>query len=106
MDADVLAHVSEPVGRSEVLIVDPTNPLRRKNLETARCVELHCQVVEEGELVYRFPSLEEIRNHRRHQLAHLHESYKRLHRPHEYKVGLTETLWQEKEDMILLADRE
>jgi len=36
MDADVLAHVSEPIGRSEVLIVDPTNPLRRKNLRGGR----------------------------------------------------------------------
>jgi hypothetical protein len=30
----------------------------------------------------------------------LHESYKRLTNPHEYKVGLTQKLWNLKEQMI------
>jgi nicotinate phosphoribosyltransferase len=56
--------------------------------------------VESGRLVCEFPSLEQIRNHRKEQLAHLHESHKRLHNPHEYKVGLTYALWQQKEQML------
>ena len=56
--------------------------------------------MESGQIVYEFPSLEQIRNHRKEQLAQLHESHKRLHNPHEYKVGLTHTLWQQKEQML------
>jgi nicotinate phosphoribosyltransferase len=103
MVADALAHDAETPGHRGVLIVDPANPLRRKNLNPDRCVDLQQQIVEAGELVYSFPSLESIRRHRKDQLAHLHESYKRLRRPHEYKVGLTETLWREKESMISLV---
>ena len=53
-----------------------------------------------GNIVYKFPSIEQIRARRKDQLAHLHESHRRLHNPHEYKVGLTETLWKEKEQML------
>jgi nicotinate phosphoribosyltransferase len=100
MDADALAEESEDVASCEVLIVDPNNPLRRKRLNSERRTELLKPVVEVGKIVYEFPSLKQIRKHRIEQLAHLHESHKRLHNPHEYKVGLTYALWQQKEQML------
>ncbi len=100
MDADALADDSEDLSSREVMIVDPNNPLRRKKLNSEIRVALLNQIVKSGQVVYRFPSLEEIRSHRKKQLAELHESYKRLHNPHEYKVGLTYRLWQQKERMI------
>ena len=55
---------------------------------------------EAGEPVYEFPTLEQIRAHRKKQLMELHESYKRLTNPHEYKAGLTQKLWNLKKQMI------
>ncbi len=101
MEADALAERSEDISRGGVLIIDPNNPLRRKELSMAPCADLLEEVVRAGELVYRFPRLHEIRDRRKQQLAHLHESYKRLVNPHEYKVGVTLKLWQTKEQMIL-----
>ncbi len=100
MDADALADNSEDLSTCGVLIIDPNNPLRRKKLNSGQRVELLRQIVKAGQLVYEFPSLEQIRLHRKDQLVHLHESHKRLHNPHEYKVGLTHTLWQQKEHML------
>jgi nicotinate phosphoribosyltransferase len=100
MDADALADNSEDLNAREILIVDPNNPLRRKKLNSGMRVELLSHIVKSGQITYQFPSLEEIRNHRKEQLAQLHETYKRLHNPHEYKVGLTHTLWQQKEHML------
>lgn len=100
MDADALADGSEDLDTQEILIVDPNNPLRRKKLNSGTRVELLRQIVKSGEVVYSFPSLEEIRNHRKKQLAQLHETYRRLHNPHEYKVGLTYRLWRQKERML------
>ena len=100
MEADALADNSEDVTGHGVLIVDPNNPLRRKKLNTGERVELLRQIVKAGEVVYEFPSLEQIRDHRKDQLAHLHRTHKRLNNPHEYKVGLTHALWQQKEQMI------
>jgi nicotinate phosphoribosyltransferase len=100
MDADALADESEDLNVHEILIVDPNNPLRRKKLNSGTRVELLRTVVERGQIVYEFPPLERIRSHRKEQLAQLHESYKRLHNPHEYKVGLSHKLWQMKEQML------
>jgi nicotinate phosphoribosyltransferase len=100
MDADALADISEELDKSEVLIVDPNNPLRRKRINSGQRVELLIPIVQTGNIVYEFPELESIRNYRKEQLAHLHESHRRLHNPHEYKVGLTHRLWQRKEQML------
>lgn len=100
MEADALADNSEDLSRHGILIVDPNNPLRRKKLNSGPRVELLVPVVKEGEVVYDFPALGDIREHRKDQLVHLHESHKRLNNPHEYKVGLTHLLWQQKEQML------
>ena len=100
MEADALAEDSEDISTGEVRIIDPANPLRRTTLRSERRVELMIPVVAAGEPVYEFPSLEQIRARRKSQLTELHESYKRLTNPHEYKVGLTQELWNLKERMI------
>ena len=100
MEADALAADSEDINTCGVLIVDPNNPLRRKKLDSAQRAELLQPIVKTGRIVYPFPSIEQIRNHRKADLARLHESHKRLHNPHEYKVGLTHALWQQKEQML------
>jgi nicotinate phosphoribosyltransferase len=100
MEADAMADNSEDLNKGEVVIIDPNNPLRRKKLNSGRRLDLLVPIVNSGRIVYEFPSLEQIRNHRKEQLAHLHETHRRLYNPHEYKVGLTHMLWQQKEHMI------
>jgi nicotinate phosphoribosyltransferase len=100
MEADAIAHISEDLDTGPVVIVDPNNPLRRKRLENANRIPLLREVVRCGDRVYDFPSLEQIRRRRTEQLAQLHESYRRLRNPHEYKVGLTRVLWHEKEKLL------
>jgi nicotinate phosphoribosyltransferase len=106
MEADALAEDSEDISTGEVLIVDPGNPLRRATIRSERRVELLVPVVAAGEPVYEFPSIEQIRAHRKNQLTELHDSYKRLTNPHEYKVGLTQKLWNLKEQMIHTVSQE
>jgi nicotinate phosphoribosyltransferase len=100
MEADAIAHVSEDLNQGPVVIVDPNNPLRRKRLENSNRTPLLREVVRCGALVYDFPSLERIRRRRTEQFAQLHETYRRLRNPHEYKVGLTQALWRQKERML------
>ncbi len=103
MEADALAGNSEDLSVHEVLVVDPNNPSRSKRLNSTQREELLRPIVSSGKSIYEFPSLEQIRNRRKEQLAHLHESHKRLHNPHEYLVGLTHMLWKQKEQMIVQA---
>lgn len=100
MEADALASPGECLGDEGILIVDPSNPVRRKTVRPAARVELLQDFVIDGQIVCDLPPLEAIRDRRREQLDSLHESYRRLHNPHEYKVGLTLLLWQQKEQML------
>jgi nicotinate phosphoribosyltransferase len=100
MEADALCEDSEDLSDGEVMIVDPNNSLRRKKLISTRREELLHAIVESGKIVYDFPFLDQIRNHMKNQLSQLHESYRRIHNPHEYKVGLTQKLWLQKEQML------
>ncbi len=100
MEADAVAGWAEDVGKGEVQIIDPINPLRRKSLARAERIDLLQPIVTEGRPVCCYPSLEAIRERRREQLDRLHESHRRLHNPHEYKVGLTSAMWQLKERML------
>lgn len=100
MEADALADDTEDWTAREVLIVDPSNPLRSKKLTSAKRSALLKPIVESGKVVYAFPTLEQIRDHRKEELSRLHETYKRLRNPHEYKVGLTQALWRKKEEML------
>ena len=101
MEADAIAHVSEDLDTGPVVIVDPNNPLRKKRLDNPNRTPLLREVVKCGAFVYDFPSLDQVRCRRTEQLAQLHESYRRLRNPHEYKVGLTQALWRQKERMLI-----
>ncbi|NWG14046.1 MAG: nicotinate phosphoribosyltransferase [Acidobacteria bacterium] len=100
MEADAITAATEDVSNGPVVIVDPNNPLRRKRLTGPSRVALLKEIVKRGEVVYDFPALDRVRERRKDQLAHLHESHRRLHNPHEYKVGLTQSLWSQKEKML------
>jgi nicotinate phosphoribosyltransferase len=100
MQADAIAHVSERMEAGPVVIVDPNNPLRRKRLTDSSRVALLRDIVRDGQVVYDFPPMEKLRQRRSDQLSLLHESHRRLHNPHEYKVGLTQALWRQKEQML------
>jgi nicotinate phosphoribosyltransferase len=104
MEADALADISEGIDANGILIVDPNNPLRQKRINYKRHAELLNTIVKSGELTQEFPSLEQIRERRKEQLTQLHATYKRLFNPHEYKVGLTHKLWQQKERCRLTID--
>jgi nicotinate phosphoribosyltransferase len=99
MEADVLADASEDLRAGETLIVDLNDPLHQEKLDSDRREELLVPIVESGEIVYSFPSLGQIRNHRQQQLSRLHERHRRIRDPHKYKVGLTQKLWLLKERM-------
>jgi nicotinate phosphoribosyltransferase len=57
-------------------------------------------ILEEGNIVYEFPSLESIREQRQADIDRLDVGVKRLINPHIYHVSLTNRLWQLKTELI------
>jgi len=58
------------------------------------------EIVKNGNLIYKFPTIEEIRANTKKNLEKLTAEYKRLINPHIYPVGISERLKRLKEEMI------
>ncbi|MCX7911263.1 MAG: nicotinate phosphoribosyltransferase, partial [Endomicrobia bacterium] len=63
------------------------------------------QIVKNGNLVYSFPLLKEVRIKTKKNLQYLPPEYKRLINPHIYPVGISENLKKLKEKLSLKIKR-
>ncbi len=95
------AVIGPPRGRATVL-VDPADPTRRKRLDDACTSEdLLVPVLREGQVTYKGPALDQIRERTGEQIDLLHPSIRRFLNPHEYPVGLERRLHEKRESLIL-----
>jgi nicotinate phosphoribosyltransferase len=91
----------EPASRH---IVDPMNPLRRRDIDpAAEYEELLVPVLRDGQAVYQTPPITEIRSRAKTQLEAFHPGVRRFMNPHEYPVGLEKNLQNVKEQLVLAA---
>ncbi len=61
---------------------------------------LWVSILQEGNLVYELPALDEIRKQRQADLKRLDSGVRRLLNPHIYHVSLSPNLWQLKQRLI------
>ena len=99
--ADYICLSDETVDDSKPLeICDPIARWKRKTMENFRAVELLVPIFKNGELVYKQPSLKEIKKECAYQVSTLWPEVKRFDNPHEYYVDLSEKLMSLKDDML------
>ncbi len=104
--ADQICVWDEKIDENQELeIFDPNATWKRKSISGFYVKELQQPIFKNGELVYRLPSLTEIRNYCQEQIDTLWEEVKRFENPHSYIVDLSWKLWYIKED-LLFANRE
>lgn len=102
--ADLLALADEDFSSGKPLeIFDPENTWKRMTLCDYRVRQLLVPVFENGELVYNSPALSEIAAYAKQEMETFWDEYKRLNRPHRYKVDLSQKLYDLK--LQLLANR-
>jgi nicotinate phosphoribosyltransferase len=89
---------------TDVVVVDPLDPTRRKRIASGTASEdLLVPVMREGRRVYGPPDPLEARARTRAQLARLHLGIKRFVHPHQYPVGLSLELFELKTRLVLEA---
>lgn len=99
--ADLICVHDEVLDTSKPLeLFDPAATWKRKVMTDYSAKELMVKVIEGGELVYKLPSLQEIREHCSNELDTLWEEVKRFANPHQYYVDLSQQLWDIKNDLI------
>ncbi len=82
-------------------ILDPLDPTKKKTFEKGlKSHDLLRPIFRKGECIYKSPQLSEIRDKMISQLPHFHSGLKRFLFPHQYPVGLEESLYQNKVSII------
>ena len=81
-------------------IFDPNAVWKRKVLENYEAKELLVQIFDKGELVYKEPEIEEIRQTCRDQVDTLWGEMLRFENPQIYYVDLSKPLWNLKHDLL------
>ena len=102
--ADMIALEEEDYTTGEPIeMFDPINTWKRMMLCEYEARKLLIPVFEDGELVYDLPALSEIAAYSKQELESFWDEYRRLTRPHRYKVDLSAKLYELKHS--LLANR-
>ncbi len=102
--ADLLSLDDEdPRRMARIRLHHPTEYTTYRTLERDQVSEIEpllVDVLRQGQLVYDFPSIEEMRERRRADVERLDSGVRRLINPHIYHVSLTEQLWDLKQGLI------
>ena len=100
-EADVIFLRGEKIDTSKPLVLThPTERWKKTTYENYEIRTLQVEVIKGGKLVYDMPSLKEIKAYAKLELESFWDEYKRLDRPHLYKVDLSDGLYELKKDML------
>ena len=99
--ADLITLHDEPApGAGPLELFDPDATWKRKTFTDFTARELLVPVFRGGELVYRLPSITEIRDYCAQQVDLLWDEVKRFENPHNYYVDLSQKLWDIKQELL------
>lgn len=99
--ADAVFDINTEIGQKGCWILDPLDATREKYLpEGTPYRDLLVPIFQAGKLIYKSPPLAEIRENTVRQLSGFHEGIKRFINPHQYVVGMEQSLYQLKVDLI------
>lgn len=99
--ADLIALKEENFDGLETLeIFHPDFTWKRKTITDFYVKELAVDVIKDGKLVYKSPSVKEIAKYHKECYAQFWNEYKRLLNPHIYKVDLSQKLYNLKQKLL------
>ncbi|MCL2323852.1 MAG: nicotinate phosphoribosyltransferase [Oscillospiraceae bacterium] len=100
--ADLIALYDEEIDfSSPIEIFDPVYTWKRKKITDYYVKDLLVKVFDNGNLIYKSPSVQEIASYSKKELGKLWPEILRLENPHIYYVDLSEKLWNVKNDMLM-----
>lgn len=98
--ADIMTRQNEKINSTELLIVSPTDMLKRTTINNFSLVKLQKPIFISGKLVYDDSSIMEKRDYCNKQMTTLYPEVKRIEKPHRYFVDGTEEYVNFKNEMI------
>lgn len=99
--ADLIMLEGETIDETKPLtIFDPIDTWKKMSISNFYTKELLKPIFVDGKQVYQSPSLLEIQEKATKELSHFWEEYKRIEKPHIYKVDLSQELYDLKTSML------
>ncbi len=98
--ADVIALKEEKIPEDKYTIFHPIHTWKRRTLKNYYKKKLLTQIYDKGKLIYKLPSLEEIKEKKESEIDAFWEEMTRLDNPSEYIVDLSENLWKVKDELL------
>ncbi|MGD6969333.1 nicotinate phosphoribosyltransferase [Rossellomorea vietnamensis] len=86
----------KPQEQDRIKMFHPVHTFISKFVTNFEAKDLHIDVFKDGQLVYKLPSLQEIRAYLEESIDLLWDEYKRLMNPEDYPVDLSEKCWNNK----------
>lgn len=101
-EADFIALRNEGVidESKPLVLTHPTERWKKITFENYSLRLLQVDVIKDGKLVYKLPTLNEIKEYASKELESFWDEYKRLDKPHVYKVDLSDGLYELKKTML------
>ena len=100
-EADFICLRDEEFDDSKPLVLThPTERWKKITFTNYVLRPLHVDVIKNGKLVYDLPKLKEIKQYAQSELNSFWDEYKRLDKPHLYKVDLSDGLFELKKNML------
>ncbi|EON76637.1 Nicotinate phosphoribosyltransferase [Lunatimonas lonarensis] len=98
-----MIYLEDTASKETVTIIDPIDPTRRKRIQTdqVEAKVLLVPIFRKGQKVYHRPDLHAVRQNTFDRLAQFDKTHKRLTNPHIYPVGLEETLYEVRTNLVL-----
>jgi len=100
--ADLIALVDEPAPSGDITLFDPKEPWKKTKLAEGEYTadEIMKPIFVNGECVYNTPTVAEIKEKCKNELAHIWDECKRFENPHTYYVDLSKKLYDLKMEML------
>lgn len=83
-----------------LVLTHPTERWKKITFTDYTLKKLQIDVIKDGKLVYELPRLSQIKEYAKKELESFWDEYKRLDKPHVYKVDLSDKLYGLKKDML------
>ncbi|MBR0190071.1 MAG: nicotinate phosphoribosyltransferase [Clostridia bacterium] len=83
-----------------LVLTHPTERWKKITFENYELRPLQEDIIKDGKLVYKLPTLKEIKAYTERELYSFWDEYKRLDKPHVYKVDLSDKLYELKNAML------
>ena len=99
--ADVLSLFDEEIPENEPFVLfDPEHTWKRKKITDFKAEKLLKKIFDKGKLCYKEPTLKEIKEHCKCEMARIWDEVQRFENPHKYYVDMTQNLWNIKHTLL------